>query len=314
MVKERAVDRRRVVGGDDLGVGRDPFDEAGQDPAGTDLDEGRDARGGHPLDVRHPIDATSEVLDQLAAGDPSAVVIGRASALARSGTVGSAKAIPASAARIPSAASAISGEWAATETGRTIARLAPSVLASSGAGLDGRPLAGHDDLARGVAVGHDEDAVGRGALDQFGEPGVVEADERRHRAVATLAGGLHQPAALADEADAVVEREAPAATSAVYCPIEWPAMKAGTGSARPLGRPALAERGEDRDRGGEDRRLGVLGPVQAFGRALPGEVADRSPSASSAFAKTAAAAGESSATARPMPTVWDPWPGHTKAR
>ena len=38
-----------------------------------------------------------------------------------------------------------------------------------------------------------------------------------------------------------------------------------------------------------------------------------SPSASSAAAKTAAAAGDVSARARPIPTDWDPWPGKTKA-
>ena len=38
-----------------------------------------------------------------------------------------------------------------------------------------------------------------------------------------------------------------------------------------------------------------------------------SPSASSAAANTAAAAGEDSARARPMPTNWLPWPGNTSA-
>jgi len=45
----------------------------------------------------------------------------------------------------------------------------------------------------------------------------------------------------------------------------------------PLGRPTLAERREDRDRGGEDRGLGVLGQVEPFGRAAPGEIADGLP-------------------------------------
>ena len=53
----------------------------------------------------------------------------------------------------------MSGEWAATETGRTIARLAPSDLASSAPASIAGALAGDDDLARGVAVGDDEDAV-----------------------------------------------------------------------------------------------------------------------------------------------------------
>ena len=108
---------------------------------------------------------------------------------------------------MPSAASAMSGEWAATETGSTIARLAPRALASSAPASMAGALARDDDLARGVPVRDDEDAVRRGAGDQLGQTGVVEADERGHRAVPALAGRLHQPAALAHEPDAVLERE-----------------------------------------------------------------------------------------------------------
>ena len=39
-----------------------------------------------------------------------------------------------------------------------------------------------------------------------------------------------------------------------------------------------------------------------------------SPRASSAVEKTVAAAGEAAATARPIPTVCDPWPGNTRAK
>ena len=39
--------------------------------------------------------------------------------------------------------------------------------------------------------------------------------------------------------------------------------------------PALAERGEIGDRGGEEGRLGIDGQVERLGRALPGEPADR---------------------------------------
>ena len=137
----------------------------------------------------------------------SAVSIGRASALARSGTVGSWNVMPARAARIPSAASAMSGEWAATETGRTMARLAPSDLASSApASMAGRsPETTTWPGALRLATTKTPCASAR--LDQLGESRVVEADERRHRAVAALARGLHQPATLADEPDAVLEVE-----------------------------------------------------------------------------------------------------------
>ena len=65
---EESVVGGRIVGGDDLRVRRDAFDEAGQDLAGPDLDEGRDAGRGHPLDCGDPIDAGGQVVDELGAG------------------------------------------------------------------------------------------------------------------------------------------------------------------------------------------------------------------------------------------------------
>ena len=59
---------RRVVRGDDLGVGRDALDEAGQDLAGPDLDEGRDAGRGHLLDGADPVDAGGQVIDEFGPG------------------------------------------------------------------------------------------------------------------------------------------------------------------------------------------------------------------------------------------------------
>ncbi len=59
------------------------------------------------------------------------MVMGVASALASSVVAGSSNAMPASVSRMPSAASAINGEWAATLTGSTIARFAPSSFAVS---------------------------------------------------------------------------------------------------------------------------------------------------------------------------------------
>ena len=59
---------------------------------------------------------------------------------------------------MPSAARLISGEWAATLTGSTMARLAPSSLALLGGCLDGGALAADHDLAGRVAIGDGEDA------------------------------------------------------------------------------------------------------------------------------------------------------------
>ena len=64
----RASSRSREAGssaGDDLGVGGDALDEAGQDATRADLDEGRHAGGGHPLDGADPVDAGRQVLDEL---------------------------------------------------------------------------------------------------------------------------------------------------------------------------------------------------------------------------------------------------------
>ena len=111
--------------------------------------------------------------------------------------------------------------------------------------------------------------------DELGQPRVVEADEGGHRAVAALARRLHQAAALADEADAVLEREDAGGDERGVL-----AHRVAGGEGRLRGReagcgPALAQRLEDGDRRGEERGLGVLGQVQLLGRAVPGERADR---------------------------------------
>ena len=61
------------------------------------------------------------------------VVIGCASAFDRSVTDGSRNGTSARTRRMPSAASAMSGEWAATDTGRMMALRAPSSFAMSAA-------------------------------------------------------------------------------------------------------------------------------------------------------------------------------------
>ena len=70
-----------------------------------------------------------------------------ASALARSGAIGSWKTIGASAARMPSAASAMSGEWAATLTGQHLDDASAEALGSGRGGLHGDALATDHDLA-----------------------------------------------------------------------------------------------------------------------------------------------------------------------
>ena len=138
---------------------------------------------------------------------PSAVVIGRPSALASSGDRRVAELD-----RLEDASQAVGGLGhergvGGDRDGQHDRALGAEGLRELGAGLDGGALARDDDLAGRVPVGDDEHAVRAGALDEFRQPGVVEADEGGHRAIAALPGGLHQPAPLADEPDGVGEVE-----------------------------------------------------------------------------------------------------------
>ena len=174
--------------------------------ARTDLDEGGDAGRGHPLDGADPVDAGRQVLDELGpAGlgglDRAAVLVGQER------DVRVVEGDPGQ--RLAHAVGRL-GHQRGVRRDRDRqddGALGAERLGELRAGLDGRALARDDDLARGVAVGDDEDAVLRGRVDQLGEPRIVEADQRRHRAVATLPRRLHQAAALADEPDAVGEVE-----------------------------------------------------------------------------------------------------------
>ena len=149
-------------------------------------------------------------------------------------------------------------------------------LGELGAGLDGGALARDDDLARGVAVGDDEDAVrrrpprpARGAARRRGRsarpsprrgPG-PDACIRRPRSRTRRTPSSRRDGAGGDERRVLAHRMAGG-------------ERAGWRRAA-VGGPALAQRREDRDRGGEERRLGVLGQVELVGRAVPGEPADR---------------------------------------
>ena len=109
---------------------------------------------------------------------------------------------------MPSAASAIRGEWAATETGSSIARFAPSSLAIGEARLHGRALAADDDLPRRVAVGDAEDAVRGGPLHERREFGIIEADDGGHPPFPACPAGLHLLAADPDQAHGIAQGRA----------------------------------------------------------------------------------------------------------
>ena len=254
----------RIVGGEGLDVRGDALDEAGQDAAGPDLDEGRHAVGGHPLDGGDPVDPGREVLDELgAAGLGGRERAGVGVREERDGRVVEGDA-GESASRIPAAASAISGR-----VGRDGDRQHDRALRAEGLGASSAPAS--------TAARSPETTTWPGALrlattkmpcderpgHEFGEMGVVEADQRGHRPVAAVArapasgGRARGPGGRRRRG-----RATPAATSAEYWPIEWPAAKAGAGSVEPGRSPALAHAREVRDRGGEEGRLGVLGAVE----------------------------------------------------
>ena len=108
---------------------------------------------------------------------------------------------------MPSAASAMSGEWAATETGSTIARLAPSDFAiSAPASMAGRSpdtttWPGALRLATTNTPCAEAPSTSSGSR-ASSRPMIAAIAPSR-----PWPGCLHQPAALADEADAVLEVE-----------------------------------------------------------------------------------------------------------
>ena len=284
--------RGRIVEGDRLGVGGDPLDEAGQDAAGPDLDE----RVTPAAVIRStaPTQSTPAVrCSTSSARAPSAVVIARASALARSGDVGSRNSTPARTAahrRRPPRPSAASGRR--RDTGRTIDLAGAELLGRSRRRLDRRPLAGR--RRPGPARCGSRRRRRRGRRARSTSSGSRASSRPMIAAIAPSRPGpdacIRRPRSRTSRTPSASEIT-PAATNAEYWPIEWPAAKRG----RVVDRRASAHRsrsgGQVGDRGREERRLGVLGPVEVLGRAVPGERLIGSPRAASASAKTAAAAG-----------------------
>ena len=129
--------------------------------ARADLDEGGDAGRGHPLDGPDPVDAGGQVLDELGpAGlgglDRAAVLVGQQR------DVRVAEGDPGQ--RLAHAVGGLGHERGVRRDRdrQDDGALGAERLGELRAGLDGGALTRDDDLARGVAVGDDEDAVLRG--------------------------------------------------------------------------------------------------------------------------------------------------------
>ena len=175
---------------------------------------------------------------------------------------------------MPSAASAMSGEWAATLTGSSMARFAPSAFAMPS--------------AASTAARSPETTTWPGEL-RFATPKTpcspaCATSSGRRASSRPMMAAIRPSRPAPDDCiswprvrtrrTASSRSRAPAATRAVYWPIEWPAAKAGSGMSTPSCVPALPHGREVGDRGGEEGGLGVLGAVQVLLGALPGEAAD----------------------------------------
>ena len=244
--------------------------------------------------ARDPVDAGGQVLDELGPGglggrDRAGVGVGEQ----RDGRVAERdrrRARRASPRRPrPSAASGRRPRPA----GRSRAWRRASLASSAPASIAGRSPETTTWPGR-VAVGDDERCrAPRRRCDELREPGVVEADDRGHRAVAARAGRLHQPAALADEADAVVERDDARPRRA---PSTGPSSGRRRRRAPAPATPAAAQRSRSAARIAIEaaRSAGWAFSVRSSASAGPSQASALigSPRAASAAAKTAAAAGE----------------------
>ena len=166
-----------------------------------------DAGGGHPFDGGHPVDAGGQVLDELGPArlggrDRARVGVGeeRRRRVARTSTSARTRA-----SRRPPRPSAASGRPPIPAGRSPCGRRAPARSRppprSPRARRTRRPGPGRCGWRRRTCRGR------RPRSTSSGSRAVVEADDRGHRAVAPGARRLHQAAALADEPDAVGERD-----------------------------------------------------------------------------------------------------------
>ena len=134
---------------------------------------------------------------------------------------------------MPSAASAISGECAATDTGRTMARFAPSVRASSAPASTAARAPETTTWPGAFRFATTKMPCAEAAATSSGS----RASSRPMRAAIAPSrpppdACMRRPRSRTSRMPSASEMT-PAATSAEYWPIEWPAAKAGRGSSIP---------------------------------------------------------------------------------
>jgi hypothetical protein len=245
---------------------------------------------------------------------PSPSRITRASALARRAAVGWRNSTEARTSRIATAASAMSGECAATETGSTMARFAPSPFASSAAASiaarspDTTIWPGEFRFATANTPCFDAPST-RAGTEASSRPRIAAMAPSRPAPLACIRRPRSRTRRIPSGSD-----NALAATIAEYWPIECPAWKRGLGRVM----PKADARSCTATRYAIDvaSRAGCAFTVRFSRSSGPSKARLEmdSPRASSAAANTAAAASDAAATARPIPTVCDPWPGKTRAK
>ena len=189
-----------VVDGDGACLASDAPDEAGQHLAGTDLDERVDAGRAHGLDGADPVDPPREMVDELPRDRPRRRRGARRPRWRAGERPDRGRAPRSRARRMPSAASAMSGRVGGHADRQQHGRAwRPGPLPASQGRLDRGALAADDDLARAScdwrASARPPPRRRRGGR-RCAHP---QPDDGRHGAVAR--GGLHEPAALADEAE-----------------------------------------------------------------------------------------------------------------
>ncbi len=209
---------------------------------------------------------------------------------------------------MPAAASAMSGECAATLTGSTMPRRAPRSLAAAAAASTAArcPLMtiwpGELRLAtvRMPAAAAD----GHQLLDAL----VGQADDGGHGAIAR--GGLHEATALADEAEGVTKVEHAGGDHGAVLAHGV----AGVVGRRPRGAPGRRPSAASSARCAAidaASRAGCALTVRSSCSAGPSQASLRERLAEGLVSRlqTAAASGDAAARALPMPTDCEPWPG-----
>ena len=237
-------------------------------------------------------------------------LIGLASTFATTGTTGGFTLTFASACAITSAAGRIKAQWKGADTGSSMARLAPLLLAISTArstaalSPDTTTWPAPLSLAAWQTWPCAASAATAAAASNSSPSSAAMAPTPTGTAFCMACPRVRNSRAVS----ATVK--APAAASAEYSPSEWPATNC---ASRARSRPASAS--STRMAASETAiSAGWAFSVSVSVSAGPSKTMRESllPSASSTSSNTWRAGAKFAASALPMPTVWLPWPGNTK--